>query len=295
MSQRNGHPEVDASLIVPVFCSESALRKLHTAFAPFGLAIIYVDDASTDGSLGVLSEISGRDLNVQVIGHQINRGQSAAILTGISAARTEIIVTLDDDLQYGPDDVLRLLAAIAEEGPSTLVVATADSVKRPLWRGLMSISANAISNLFLATPLPLRLTTFCAFHKCLCANINPGVSRDFPLMTALVQAADKTRTVPVRIRASLLGSSRYGLKSLFCLFVGRSGFYRLSKVVAWTAVASLFAVVNAVQLTAGGISQHPIWAVLLLPSLTLSCSLITLAIKVASHNRKAMLRANRSA
>src|SRR5262249_38822585 len=102
MSINNERPEMDASLVVPVFCSSISLHQLHDRLAKLGLAVVYVDDGSNDGSLDVLREIARRDDKVQVLAHPTNRGRSSAVLTGVAAARSQIVVTLDDDLQHDP-------------------------------------------------------------------------------------------------------------------------------------------------------------------------------------------------
>lgn len=252
------------SLIVPVFNSETSLRTLHQAIAEsvtspeFDFEIVYVDDASTDGSLAILRDIEKHAANVTVVEHPRNRGQSKAVLTGILTARSQILVTLDDDLQHRPRDISRLLTALEGTGPATLAMGVADALKRPLWRAWAGLGANAVSNLFLLKPLPLQLTTFCAFHRQLCADLDPGSDRDLPLMTALVQAADMTVTIPVHLDFSLRNRSRYSVVSLFRLFTSRSCYYRLPRVLAWFAGASLLMMANDGLLLTQGAPPHPI-------------------------------------
>jgi glycosyltransferase involved in cell wall biosynthesis len=257
--------------------------------------IVYVDDGSTDNSLSLLRDIESRASNVRVIAHRANRGQSRAILTGIHAARSNIVVTLDDDLQYQPSDIVRLLAALEDATPSTLVIGVADRIKRPVWRGIAGSGANLVSNLFLAKRLPLQLTTFCAFRKQLCAYFDPASEKELPLFTALVQAAGATRTVPIRLNASTYGASRYGLSSLMRLFLSRSRYYRLSKIVAWAAGALLVMVACALLLLID--AGNPILPMLLLPLAgVIFLQLVALALSIERRDGESdMLRANRAA
>lgn len=78
--------------------------------------LICVDDASTDRSLEVLKSLLGQFPCLRVLSHLRNSGQSAALYTGYRAARGEIVVTVDGDRQYNPDDVLRLVEHLEQSG-----------------------------------------------------------------------------------------------------------------------------------------------------------------------------------
>jgi glycosyltransferase involved in cell wall biosynthesis len=93
-------------------CAElhAALRPLEDAGRPWEL--ILVDDASTDGSLEELLRLAGDDARLRVLHLPRRRGQSAALATGIRAARGTVTVTLDTDLQNDPADVPGMLALL---------------------------------------------------------------------------------------------------------------------------------------------------------------------------------------
>ena len=290
-----------ASLVVPVFNSQASLHRLYESIAAFAassgfdLEIVFVDDASTDDSLAVLRDIRNHASDIIVIDHPCHRGQSRAVLTGIFAARHEIVVTLDDDLQHDPVNIPRLLAVLDGARAATLVMGIDNARKRPRWREWTGICANIISNLFLAKPLPLRPTTFCAFHRQLCAHLDPDSDREQPLITEMVQAADVTLTVPVQFHASIVRRSRYGVVALFRLFMSRTRCYSLSRVLFWLAgvgsltLAGAFLIMQVPQ-------SRPALNVLL-PLFTMASAMLALlAIRVQRQGRAPDFeRANRSA
>jgi glycosyltransferase involved in cell wall biosynthesis len=80
--------------------------------------ILYVDDGSTDGSLGVLEALAAEQkasaVATRILRLRRNFGQTAALAAGFAHARGEIVVALDADLQNNPADIRRLLAAMAD-------------------------------------------------------------------------------------------------------------------------------------------------------------------------------------
>jgi glycosyltransferase involved in cell wall biosynthesis len=278
----------EVSLIIPVFNSEASLHRLLESIAEFrkssnlNVETVFVDDGSSDGSVGILRDLRTHTNNVVVIEHPLNLGQSKATLAGILAARHDVVVTLDDDLQYRPQDIPRLLGPLMTAGPSTLVMGIADSIRRPLWRTLAGICCNVISNLFLSKPLPLRSTTFCAFHRKLAASIDAGPARDVAWVTELVQASDRTLTVGVPLNASMQPGSRYTLATLLRLFMSRSRCYKPGRVLFWLAV-SLSTMAGSALVLASGAGLG--YAAICLVSAIASSLLARLARSVRRHAR----------
>src|ERR1043165_9735033 len=114
----SGTPEI--SVFLPVFNEESNLRPLHEkldqSLAQLGRTaeIIYVDDGYSGGSLRVLREIAARDNRVRVIALRRNYGQTPAMAAGIDAARGDVLIPMDADLQNDPADIARLLQKLDE-------------------------------------------------------------------------------------------------------------------------------------------------------------------------------------
>lgn len=103
------------SVVLPVHNNAGSLpelcRRLRTSLREGELQIIVVDDCSSDESADV-----ARGLEVELIQHGKNRGQNAALLTGIRRASNAVVVVMDADLQDQPEFVPRLTRVLLDEG-----------------------------------------------------------------------------------------------------------------------------------------------------------------------------------
>ena len=99
-------------VIVPAYNERGVIRDTLRPLVEFGYTVVVVDDASTDGTAA-----EGRDLGVYVLRHRINRGQGAALQTGMSFAMARgarYIVHFDADGQHRAQDIATLLAPLRE-------------------------------------------------------------------------------------------------------------------------------------------------------------------------------------
>jgi glycosyltransferase involved in cell wall biosynthesis len=114
--------EPSISIVVPVFNEEGAVadlaREIARAFEGWRFEIVFVDDASRDGTLDRLAAAKVALPNLRILRHQNNAGQSRAVRTGVLAARGAIIVTLDGDGQNDPADAPRLVRRLMAGSPA---------------------------------------------------------------------------------------------------------------------------------------------------------------------------------
>ncbi|MCX5703353.1 MAG: glycosyltransferase family 2 protein [Candidatus Omnitrophica bacterium] len=102
------------SVIVPVYNEANTIREILEKIDSVAIdkEIIVVDDGSCDGTDKVLREVKYN--NLKVIHHTSNRGKGAAILTGLLHSVGEFVEIQDADLEYDPNDYLKLMVPIKE-------------------------------------------------------------------------------------------------------------------------------------------------------------------------------------
>ena len=126
------------SVVVPVFNAEATLdelvRRIEQSLAGTRFEIILVDDGSNDGSWDRIVGLAAEHPAVNGLQLSRNFGQHNALLAGVRAARCDVIVTLDDDLQHPPEEIPTLLAQLG--GGTDLVYGTPAVRRHRPWRNL---------------------------------------------------------------------------------------------------------------------------------------------------------------
>jgi dolichol-phosphate mannosyltransferase len=106
---------IDISIVAPVYNEKGNLpilvSKLADVLKPLNKTyeMIFVDDASTDGSRDVLKNLRSQHPEIRILGFKKNCGETAAGYAGLREARGDIVITIDADLQNDPADIPMML------------------------------------------------------------------------------------------------------------------------------------------------------------------------------------------
>ncbi len=212
-------PEAPAlSVVVPVRDEadniEPLVTEIRAALAgrePF--EIVYVDDGSTDATAAVLRRLGADIPALRTVRHRAGCGQSAAIASGVKAARAPLVVTLDGDGQNDPADIPRLLDLHAGDADGDRLLVTGLRAKRrdSLGKRLASRIANRVRARLLGDDTPdtgcgLKVFTRAAFLDM------PRFDHMHRFLPALmVRAGGRVVSVPVNHRPRAGGRSKYGV------------------------------------------------------------------------------------
>lgn len=108
------------SLVIPcrneAGCIGSLLEEVFGLLGPRLIEVIVVDDGSTDATPELLAGLSRLEPRLMVLTHAVPAGQSSAVRTGVRAAESHWVATLDADGQNPPDQMFALMAALDSDG-----------------------------------------------------------------------------------------------------------------------------------------------------------------------------------
>ncbi len=112
---------MDLSIVIPLYNEEESLPELCEWIVRimhennYSYEVIMVDDGSTDDSWCVIENISNNNSNIKGIKFQRNYGKSAALNEGFKAAKGDVVITMDADMQDSPDEIPELRRMIIED------------------------------------------------------------------------------------------------------------------------------------------------------------------------------------
>jgi len=208
------NPEL--SLFLPVLDEEENLRPMHAkisaALDQLGKTaeVIYVDDGSTDKSLSILKEIAAGDPRVRVISLRRNYGQTAAMSAGIDAAKGEILIPMDADLQNDPADIARLLEKL-DEGYDVVSGWRKNRQDKLISRKIPSQIANKIISAIGGVPLHDYGCSLKAYRREVIQDVRlyGEMHRFIPIYASWAGA--RVTEIPVDHHARTMGKSKYGI------------------------------------------------------------------------------------
>jgi len=195
------------------------IAEIRVALAGLPHEIVCVDDGSSDDTLAVLRE-AARGGDVIVMRHRVGCGQSAAIITGVRAARGDWIATLDGDGQNDPADIPALLARGQFEATTRPLLIAGNRIRRRdgFVKRLTSRLANGIRSSLLGDATPDTGCGLKLFRRAEFLEL-PAFDHMHRFLPALfIRAGGRVLSVPVNHRPRLRGASKYG--TLDRLWVG---------------------------------------------------------------------------
>lgn len=220
-SQEFPEPKLGLTVVVPVYRSGAVLRQLHARLVPVlrdlplpwsRFEVVFVEDGGTDLSWDILRELAAGDRSVRCIRLHRNYGQHNALLCGIRAARGEVIVTMDDDLQNPPEEIPRLLQKL-EDG-FDVVYGYPHKQQQGLMRNLASRITKASLRRVMGVDEARYASAFRAFRTSLRFAFRDFNSPFVSLDALLAWGTTRFGHVLVRHEPRTEGSSNYNLRKL---------------------------------------------------------------------------------
>jgi glycosyltransferase involved in cell wall biosynthesis len=181
------------TIVVPAFDEQDGIEGVVSRLSGLALAmpveILVVDDGSTDGTVGVLERIGPKYPKLRVITHERNRGYGAALKTGFSSARHEIVVITDADGTYPENRIAELLARIDAGAEMAVGARTGPEVEVPLLRRPAKAILRLLASYLAGVRIPDLNSGLRAIRRDLVKTYRPILSDGFSFTTTITLSA----------------------------------------------------------------------------------------------------------
>ncbi len=213
---------VAATVVVPCYNEELILPYLANTLKSvegrlgdrYDLRFVFVDDASMDGTWSALQRIFGGRTNCTLLRHERNRGVAAGVMTGLRAAQSDIVCSIDCDCTYDPHQLAQMIPLLADD----VDLVTASPYHRdgavlnvPRWRLGLSRSLSALYRLVLHHKLATYTSCFRVYRRSAAAEIElsrGGFLGVTEMLALLDLGGSKIVEFPTTLEVRLLGRSK---------------------------------------------------------------------------------------
>ena len=206
------------SIIVPCCCSEGKLGplflKISQTLKNISFEIIFVDDFSSDNTWKEITELTEKDRRIKGIKLVRNLGQQNATFAGLYFASGTYVITMDDDMEHNPDDILKLLEKV--RSGFDIVYAAAEK-KYSFFRKAGSFAHDIFFYAAFRKPLSLKITSFRIIKNSLVKKITQ-TEKSFIYISAIA-LKQKPAVSSIISKPVYITESRYSIIKLLNLFM----------------------------------------------------------------------------
>jgi glycosyltransferase involved in cell wall biosynthesis len=223
---------IGLSIVIPVYRGAATIGRLVDALSALhaagGLEVVLVNDGSPDNSAEICQDlVRHAAIPLTYIEHARNFGEHNAVMTGLRHASGAYVITMDDDLQNPPEEVIRLYDH-ARLGNWDVVYTRYGIKQHAGWRNLGSRFANTVADRLLDKPKGLYLSSF----RCMSAFVVQSVTRyqgPYPYVDGLImQVTQRIDSIEVRHVPRIEGRSNYNLARLVRLWLNLATSFSLA-------------------------------------------------------------------
>ncbi len=210
------------SVVIPCYNEEAVLPYLSNTLSQvaasvkgrYRLTFIFVNDGSSDGTAASLERNFGHRADCIIVSHPVNRGVSAAILSGIRRAETEVVCSIDCDCTYDPQE-LGTMIPLLTDGVDLVTASPYHSLggvrNVPTWRLSLSKSASALYRVVLRQKLQTYTSCFRVYRRSVILRLplrEPGFLGITELLGRLDLSGGRILEFPTVLEVRVLGRSK---------------------------------------------------------------------------------------
>lgn len=211
------------SIVIPCYNEAESLPVVLPELIRFvnerDYRLVITNDGSRDGSLILLQEHFANEPRCKVVNHKVNRGYGGAIKSGIQAAETDYVITIDADGQHYLDDVDKLFKLVVEKDADMIVGSRKGQAEASAFRGLGKSIIRGIARFLMPmdiydinSGMKIYSTELARKYIVLCPD-----AMAYSDIIALVFISQRHRVLeePIRIKPRVAGDSTINVKTAY--------------------------------------------------------------------------------
>jgi glycosyltransferase involved in cell wall biosynthesis len=213
---------IELSVVIPCYNSEKSLPELNERLNTTlkGLVvnyeIIYVNDSSQDNTKSILVDMASNNKSVVAVDLMSNVGQFRTLICGLEHARGNYVVTMDDDLQHPPEEIVKLYSELKNNSDLDAVIGIYKKKEHPFIRNFGSNSAQKFRGLF--TNKKFQASSF----RCMTKPLVNAVVKNKTIFSAIsliiFQVTNNVRNIEVDHHLRKYDKSNYSFFQLMNMF-----------------------------------------------------------------------------
>lgn len=211
------------SIVVPCYNSQDSLMelvdRLQRTLKKSWYELILINDASPDNTWEVIELLSSKYQEVKGINLMKNFGQHAALLCGLNHVNGEFIVTIDDDLQNPPEEIIRMIEELEKNPLIDVVIGVPKEAKKSLVKKIGSNCLNRLTSIILDKPKDLKMSSFRVMRKRLVDEIKSNGTTNPAFGSLLLNYTRNIINLEVQHDERKYGASGYSLGKSIKLFL----------------------------------------------------------------------------
>jgi glycosyltransferase involved in cell wall biosynthesis len=181
------------TVVVPVYNEERGVEGVFERLSKVDLGapveLLAIDDGSQDGTGVKLADLAGRMPNLRVVTHRSNMGYGAALKTGFTHAKNQVVVITDADGTYPEDRIVDLLECIDDGAEMAVGARLGENVSIPLLRRPPKWVLRKLASFLAGTPIPDLNSGLRAFRRELVLHYRPILPQGFSFTTTITLAS----------------------------------------------------------------------------------------------------------
>ena len=231
------------SIIVPVYNSEENLAQLQKKIQQniqFEHEVIFINDESKDNSWQVIKDIADNKKNIFGINLFKNVGQDNAIMAGLSFAKGEFIIIMDDDLQHDPSYIIDLYNK-CKEGYD-VVYGNFFKKKQKLWKNFGSWLNGKFASFFIKKPNNIYISPFKIIKKSIVDQMLKYKSPFIYVDGIILSLTSNVTQITIKHYNRTKGISNYSIRNSFTVFINHLTGYSIIPLRLVTIIGLFFSI-----------------------------------------------------